>query len=86
MTYIEKQLDPRESNCLSRDVRTALCNAFWWLDPIFSRLPNARMLNIWLDIKKQLLYEENKKSGECHATTYGFLRLWYKYELRKYSH
>ena len=23
---------------------------------------------------------------ECHATVYGFLRLWYKYELRKYSH
>ena len=28
-----------------------------------TRLPNARMLNIWLNIKKQLLYEENKKSG-----------------------
>ena len=26
------------------------------------------------------------KIGECHATAYGFLRLWYKYELRKYSH
>ena len=26
------------------------------------------------------------KIGEYHATAYGFLRLWYKYELRKYSH
>ena len=28
-----------------------------------ARLPNARMLNIWLNIKKQLLYEENQKLG-----------------------
>ena len=29
-----------------------------------SRLPNARMLNIWLNIKKQLLFEEtDQKSG-----------------------
>ena len=40
-----------------------------------------------VEYEKQLLHEENKKSGNVmqHAA-YGFLRLWYKYELRKYSH
>ena len=34
-----------------------------------------------VDYEKQLLYE-NKKIRVCHATAYGFLRLWYKYKLR----
>ena len=29
----------------------------------------------------QLLYED-----ECHEISYRYLRLWYKYDLRKYSH
>ena len=37
-----------------------------------------------VEYEKQLLYEEIKKR-ECHATAYGFLRLWYKDDLRKYS-
>ena len=33
-----------------------------------SRLPNDPMLNIWLNMKKQLLYEENQKSGmSCNS-------------------
>ena len=36
---------------------------YWIFDIPFSRLPNARMLNIWLNIKKKYLQEENKKSG-----------------------
>ena len=37
------------------------------------------------EYEKQLLYEENKKIWECYATAYGFLRLWYNYEFKKYS-
>ena len=42
-----------------------------------SKPSNAQHL---VEYEKQLLYEENKKS------VYGFQGLWYKYELRKYSH
>ena len=52
----------------------------------YARLPNARMLNIWLNIKNNCSMKQMKKIRECHATAYGFLRLWYTYELRKYSH
>ena len=39
-----------------------------------------------VEYEKQLLYEVNKSIfGECHATAYGLLRLWYKYKLRKCS-
>ena len=48
-----------------------------------SRLPNARMLNIWLNIKNPPGREP--KNSECHATDYAFLRLWYKFEVRKFS-
>ena len=49
-----------------------------------SRLPNARMLNIWLNIKTNPPGIESK-IGECHATDYAFLRLWYKFEVKKFS-
>ena len=49
-----------------------------------SRLPNARMVNIWLNIKKNPPGREPKNS-ECHATDYAFKRLWYKFEVRKFS-
>ena len=55
------------------------------LNEPLSRLPNARMLNVWLNIKNNCSMKK-KKIGECHATAYGFLHLWYKYEPRKYSH
>ena len=29
---------------------------------------------------------EEPEFGECHATAYAFLRLWYKFEVRKISH
>ena len=52
---------------------------------LLSHLPNDPMLNICLN-EKHLVYEVNKSIfGECHATAYGLLRLWYKYKLRKYS-
>ena len=38
-----------------------------------------------IEYEKQLLYQK-KKIRESHAIAYGFIRLWYKYELRKYSH
>ena len=38
----------------------------------------------WI-LKTTALWRKSK-IGKCHATAYGFLRLWYKYELRKYSH
>ena len=34
---------------------------------------------------QHLVEYEKQLLGECHTTVYGFLRLWYKYELRKYS-
>ena len=40
-----------------------------------SRLPNTRMLNIWLNIKNNSS-RKRIKIGESHATDYAFLRLW----------
>ena len=51
----------------------------------YVRLPNARMLNIWLNIKNNSSRRRIKKIGDCHATDYAFLRLWYKFEVRKFS-
>ena len=51
-----------------------------------SRLPNDPMLNIWLNYKNKFIQEDNKKIGECHATVYTFLHLWYKFEVRKFSY
>ena len=47
-------------------------------------LPNDPMLNIWLNMKNNHSMKQIKNRGmSCNA--YGFLRLLYKYELRKYS-
>ena len=50
-----------------------------WVKMILSisRLPNARMLKIWLNIKNNSS-RKRIKNRECHATDYAFLRLWYK--------
>ena len=38
-----------------------------------------------VEYEKQLLQEENKNIEECHAIAYAILRLWYKFEVRKFS-
>ena len=38
-----------------------------------------------LRLKTTTALEKESKIGECHAKTYGFLRLLYKYEVRKFS-
>ena len=45
---------------------------------------NARMLNIWLNIKNNSS-RKRIKNRECHATDHAFLRLWCKLEVRKFS-
>ena len=52
---------------------------------IISRLLNDRMLNIWLNNKKTIPPGRESKTGECHATEYAFLHMWYKFEVRKFS-
>ena len=42
------------------------------------------MLNIWLNIKYNSSRKRTKNPG-CHATDYAFLRLWYRFEVRKLS-
>ena len=52
---------------------------------VFSHLLKNPMPNIWLNMKTTALWRKSK-IRECRATAYVLLRLWYKYELRKYSH
>ena len=47
--------------------------------------PNAQPLVIFLK-KKTHSPRKRSKIGEWPAIAYGFLRLWYKCELRRYSH
>ena len=49
-----------------------------------TRLPNDLMLKIWLNIKKTIPSGRESKIRECYATDYAFLRLWYKFEVRKF--
>ena len=48
----------------------------------FTLLPNALMLNHWLNM---INICPRKKIGECHEIAYGFPCLWYKYEVREFS-
>ena len=48
-----------------------------------THLPNDPMLNIWLNIKT-IIPRRESKICECHATAFAFLRLWYKFEVRKF--
>ena len=73
-----------------------ICIVHSWADQLlpqllmeqFDTLPihDYQTLKIWLNIKKQLLFGENQKSGNDMQQPMDPLRLWYKYELRKYSH
>ena len=55
-------------NCRSKEI----CN------PTPTKRSNAQHL---VEYVKQLLQEENQKSGNIHAIAYAFLRLWYKFEV-----
>ena len=49
---------------------------------VFTHLPNALMLNHWLNMKNNCL-RKKIKIGECPGIAYRFLRSWYKYQLLK---
>ena len=51
-----------------------------------SHLPNSLMLNRWFNMRNNCPRKRTKKIRECHAIAYGFLRLLYKYKLRRYTH